>query len=168
MDDVDQTLKVVGAVLGIMAIVFPIVAGAVMWKMSRTFATRASLRGGLTRLDRRMTEKITQVEKDFERSHTAIMAAIRESRDATREDINGLGVRIEAIQRVAEIATSQADNARHEGDILREQVNSIDEHGTKRTAKLEEQINALSNNLSLFNKLIEQGILQPSRTNPER
>jgi hypothetical protein len=163
MTDIDTTLKIIGAVLGIMAILFPVVAAAVMWKASQHFATKRSLRGAVKRVERDLDARVEQIKKQIDRDHTLVMAAILESREGLTKEINGVGERITGIQRLTELAMSRADAAQHEGDLLRARVEAIDTHGTKKTGKLEEQLNSLSSNLSLFNKLIEQGYLAPTR-----
>jgi uncharacterized protein involved in exopolysaccharide biosynthesis len=167
VDNFNTVLKIIGAIIGIMAIIFPVVAAAVMWKMSQRFATRPALRGAVKRFESKLDDKVKQIERDIERDHKEVMRAIKESQEATSKQINGVGERVLDAQRQATEALAHASATSHSNDMLAQRINSLDEHGTKKAVKLEEQITRLSENLTLFNKLIQQGVLQAGPVPPQ-
>lgn len=168
VEDLDTALKIIGAVLGLFAIIFPVVSAAWMWKLLQTFATKEALldkfRSTDDKVEERFTlvkeiidQKVAQIEKDIDRGNVQILRAIEESRIQTCKDIDGVGARITGIQTIAMNAASQADAARTEGEKIALQLHSIDEHGTQATERLRTQVEALARHLDVFNALVKQG-----------
>lgn len=160
-----QFLEALATVLAILGVLFPVLAGAALYKLSQKFATKEQLETGLEGVRKDMHREMTQVRLDMQREVTAIreahqastaaiLNAIKASERAMCKDIDGIGERVTATQRVAEMAMSRADAAEDMARELKIELQSLSKHGSQGLAGLRSEVKVLSEAVTELSVLV--------------